>query len=255
MTPEEFEHKVLAGEITDFEPYLKYTNSVREDLRNKAYRLVLLKHSIEIERILELDGDFAIGVCIQECLHPEQYDQWKDRNEEWILKAFAENGYYLDELIESEYDDVQKAVIENHPDFCIERLNQGKIYQIVHNFIKNEAKPNVALFKAYIEALKSNSNDIGLITKYRAITEAPSTIEKAMSEVQLFESNSPFWATDLTVAQIHDVLEAHDELIQQGYSDFMKYLLTTVREPNYNINYIGQQEAALTFYYKLFNSL
>lgn len=91
--------------------------------------------------------------------------------------------------------------------------------------------------------------------KYRALTEAPSTIEKTMSEVQLFESNSPFWATDLTIAQIHDVLEAHEELIQQGYSDFMEYLLTTVREPNYNINYIGQQEAALTFYYKLFNSL
>lgn len=62
MTPEEFEHKVLAGEITDFEPYLKYTNSVREDLRNKAYRLVLLKHGIEAERILELDSIFAIEI-------------------------------------------------------------------------------------------------------------------------------------------------------------------------------------------------
>lgn len=255
MTPEEFEHKVLAGEITDFEPYLKYTNSVREDLRNKAYRLVLLKHGIETERILELDSIFAIVTCIQEGLFPEQYEEWKNTNKEWILETFAENGYYLDELLLSEYDDVQKAVIENHPDFCIERLTQGKIYQIVHDFIKNEAKPNVALFKAYIDALQSNRNDVGLMTKYRAMTEAPSTIEKTMSEVQLFESNSPFWATDLTVAQIHDVLEAHDELIQQGYSDFMKYLLTTVREPNYNINYIGQQEAALTFYYKLFNSL
>lgn len=255
MTPEEFEHKVLAGEITDFEPYLKYTNSVREDLRNKAYRLVLLKHGIETERILELDSIFAIVTCIQEGLFPEQYEEWKNTNKEWILETFAENGYYLDELLLSEYDDVQKAVIENHPDFCIERLNQGKIYQIIHDYIKNEAKPNIALFKAYIDALQSNSNNIGLITKYRAITEVPSTIEKTMSEVQLFESNSPFWATDLTVAQIHDVLEAHDELIQQGYSDFMKYLLTTVREPNYNINYIGQQEATLTFYYKLFNSL
>lgn len=255
MTPEEFERKILAGEITDFEPYLKESDNIKEDLRNKAYRLVLLKHSIEIERILELDSTLAIGMCIQECLLSERYPEWKDRNEEWILKAFAENGYYLDELILSEYNDVQKAVIKNHPDFCIERLNQGKIYQIVHDFIKNEAKPNVALFKAYIEALKSNSNDIGLITKYQALTEVPSTIEKTMSEGQLFESNSPFWATDLTVAQIHDVLEAHEELIQQGYSDFMEYLLTTVREPNYNINYIGQQEAALTFYYKLFNSL
>lgn len=255
MTPEEFEHKVLAGEITDFEPYLKESDNIKEDLRNKAYRLVMLKHSIEIERILELDGNFAIGVCIQEGLLPERYDEWKSMNQEWILETFAENGYYLDELIVSKYDDVRKAVIENNPEFCIERLNHGKIYQIVHDYIKNKAKPNAALFKAYIGALKSNSNNIGLITKYRALTEVPSTIEKTMSEVQLFESDSPFWATDLTVKQINNVLKAHEELSQQGYSDFMKYLLTTVREPNYDINYIGTDESALTYYYKLFNRL
>lgn len=234
MDLKEFEHQVIAGEITDFEPYLQETNNIKEKLRNEPYRLVLLKHGIEIERILELDPTLAIGVCIQEGLLPERYDEWKAMNQEWIMETFAENGYYLDELIESEYDDVRKAVIENNPEFCIERLNQGKIYQIVHDYIQNEAKPNVALFKAYIEALKSNNNDIGIMTKYRAMTEAPSTIEKTMSEVQLFESNSPFWATDLTIAQIHDVLEAHKELIQQGYSDFMEYLLTQVREPNYD---------------------
>lgn len=255
MTPEEFEQAVLADEITDFESYLQEPNNIKEKLRNEPYRLVLLKHGIEIERILELDPTLAIGVCIQEGLLPERYDEWKAMNQEWIMETFAENGYYLNELIESEYDDVRKAVIENNPEFCIERLNQGKIYQIVHDYIQNEAKPNVALFKAYIEALKSNNNDIGIMTKYRAMTEAPSTIEKTMSEVQLFESNSPFWATDLTIAQIHDVLEAHKELIQQGYSDFMEYLLTEVRNPNYDIHYVGQNETALTYFYKLFNSL
>lgn len=255
MTPEEFEQAVLADKITNFESYLQEPNNIKEKLRNEPYRLVLLKHGIEIERILELDPTLAIGVCIQEGLLPERYDEWKAMNQEWIMETFAENGYYLDELIESEYDDVRKAVIENNPEFCIERLNQGKIYQIVHDYIQNEAKPNVALFKAYIEALKSNNNDIGIMTKYRAMTEAPSTIEKTMSEVQLFETNSPFWATDLTIAQIHDVLEAHKELIQQGYSDFMEYLLTEVRNPNYDIHYIGQNETALTYFYKLFNSL
>lgn len=255
MTPEEFEQAVLADEITDFESYLQEPNNIKEKLRNEPYRLILLKHGIEIERILELDPTLAIGVCIQESLLPERYDEWKSMNHEWILETFAENGYYLDELIMSEYDDVRKAVIENNPEFCIERLNQGKIYQIIHDYIQNEAKPNVALFKAYIEALKSNNNDIGIMTKYRAMTEAPSTIEKTMSEVQLFESNSPFWATDLTIAQIHDVLEAHKELIQQGYSDFMEYLLTEVRNPNYDIHYVGQKETALTYFYKLFNSL
>ena len=255
MTPEEFERKILAGEITDFEPYLKESDNIKEDLQNKEYRLILLAHGIEVDRILELDTAFAIGMCIYDGLLPEQYDEWKNMNKEWILETFAEKGYYLDELILSEYNDVQKAVIENHPDFCIERLNQGKIYQIIHDYIKNEAKPNIALFKAYIDALQSNSNNIGLMTKYRALTEVPSTIEKTMSEVQLFESNSPFWATDLTIAQIHDVLEAHKELIQQGYSDFMEYLLTEVRNPNYDIHYVGQNETALTYFYKLFNSL
>ena len=66
MTAEEFERQVIAGEITDFEPYLTETSSIKEDLRNKAYRLILLAHGIEIERILELDGAFAISTCIRE---------------------------------------------------------------------------------------------------------------------------------------------------------------------------------------------
>lgn len=234
MTAEEFEQAVIAGQITDFEPYLTDTGNIKEDLENKTYRLILLKHGIEIERILELDGAFAISTCIREGLLPEWYDEWKDKNEEWILEIFAENGYYLDELIESEYDDVREMVIENHPEFGIERINQGKIYQIVHNYIINEVKPNLKLFKSYIDALQSNSNNIGLMTKYRAMTEIPSTIEKTMSDTQLFEADSPFWATDLTVWQINDVLDANKELIQQGYSEFVDYLLTEVREVGYD---------------------
>ena len=35
MDLEEFERQVVAGEITDFEPYLKETGSIKQDLRNK----------------------------------------------------------------------------------------------------------------------------------------------------------------------------------------------------------------------------
>lgn len=234
MDPKEFERQVLAGEITDFEPYLREANNIKKDLRNKSYRLILLKYGIEIERILELDGNFAIITCIQEGLLPERYDEWKNRNEEWILEIFAENGYYLDELIESEYDDVRKAVIENHPEFCITQLEQGKSHQVIYDHLLDEAAPNIELFKAFLECPKTDNADIGLATKYQAMTKAPSTIEKTMSDVQLFESGSPLWATDLTVRQIHDVLAAHDELERQGYSAFMEYLLTEVRETGYD---------------------
>lgn len=233
MTPEGFEQAVLADEITDFESYLQEPNNIKEKLRNEPYRLVLLKHGIEIERILELDPTLAIGVCIQEGLLPERYDEWKSMNHEWILETFAENGYYLDELIMSEYDDVRKAVIENNPEFCIERLNQGKIYQIVHDYIQNEAKPNVALFKAYIEALKSNNNDIGIMTKYRAMTEAPSTIEKTMSREQLYEAKNIAWAKGLTVREIDQWRQEYDK--KHPYDD-----MDTLRE----------QEGWLDVYYE-----
>lgn len=82
MTHEEFEQAVLAGEITDFELYFEGKNNIKKDLQNTPYRLILLKHGIETERILELDGAFAIGMCIQEGLLPEQYDEWKNKNNE-----------------------------------------------------------------------------------------------------------------------------------------------------------------------------
>ena len=123
-----------------------------------------------------------------------------------------------------------------------------------------DTRPDIKILKQILEDKDSHifyteRNLKTIRLKYRALTEVPSIIEKTMSEVQLFESGSPFWTKDLTVTQIHDVLEAHEELTQQGYSDFIEYLLTTVRESNYNINYIGQQETALTCYYKLFNFL
>ena len=55
-----------------------------------------------------------------------------------------------------------------------------------------------------------------------------------MNGVQLFESGSSLWAIDLTVQQIHDVLDACKELERQGYSEFEDYLLTQVREPDYD---------------------
>lgn len=233
MTPEEFEQAVIAGEITDFELYLQETNNIKEKLRNEPYRLILLKHGIEIERILKLNRTLAIGVCIQEGLLPERYNEWKNRNEEWIMETFAENGYYLDELIESEYDDVRKAVIEKHPKFCIKQLKQNKSHQIIYNIIIDEVTPNIELFKAFLECPLTDRDDIGLMTKYRALTEVPSIIEKTMSPVQLFKSGSPLWATDLTVRQINDVYYARNELEQQGYSDFMEYLLTNVHKDDY----------------------
>ncbi len=70
-------------------------------------------------------------------------------NQEWIMETFAENGCYLDELIESEYDDVRSRH-QKSSDFCIKQLNQGKIYQFVlTTTFKNEAKQTLPFRSLY----------------------------------------------------------------------------------------------------------
>ena len=95
-------------------------------------------------------------------------------------------------MISDEFKQAQKTIIENHPNLCIELLKRNDGYQIISDYIKDTVKPNINVFKAFLNHPLTDRNDIGLITKYRAMTEMPSPIEKTMSEVQLFESNSPF---------------------------------------------------------------
>jgi len=143
-------------------------------------------------------------------------------------------------------------------DWHDERLDT-KCANLMHKDVLFEKNPEkeqlLAITRNKLFKQTSENFQKAVQTKLATYDLVPTAIEKTMSEVQLFESNSPFWATDLTIAQIHDVLEAHKELIQQGYSDFMEYLLTEVRNPNYDIHYVGQNETALTYFYKLFNSL
>lgn len=207
---------------------------------------------------------------IKENQDPSIYKEALKHGNQIIRAELANKGYFLDELINDFYLYVRIAVIKRDHSYVKYRKKQGLIvdeWNALYDTLKSVANPDPEVVQMLLDApfkkVFSKPEDEQYHYKYmdalrlklKAISKEPNPIEKTMSDVQLFEADSPLWATDLTVAQIHDVLEAHEELKQQGYSDFMEYLLTTVREPNYNIHYIGQQESALTFYYKLFYSL
>lgn len=92
MDLEEFERQVLAGEITNFEPYFQDSENVNQNLKNQLCRLTLLKHGIQIDRVLKMDRTFAVVKCIQDGLCPERYREWKELNNGWVLENLAEQG-------------------------------------------------------------------------------------------------------------------------------------------------------------------
>lgn len=181
MDLEEFERQVLAGEITDFEPYFQDSENVNQNLKNQLYRLTLLKHGIQIDRVLEIDRTFAMVKCIQSGLCTERYREWKELGNEWVLETLAENGYFLEELIESNYDYVKRAVIHHNPTFSVNLIKDNKDnkhHDEIYDYIANETEPNIDILKAYIESDWDSEITKGALIKYQSLTTEPDTIER-----------------------------------------------------------------------------
>lgn len=74
-----------------------------------------------------------------------------------------------------------------------------------YNKLREQINPNIEELETFIKATENNNdsqNIKALRLKYRAMTAVPTTIEKTMSPYQLYASNSPLWAVELTARGI-----------------------------------------------------
>lgn len=99
-----------------------------------------------------------------------------------------------------------------------------------------DTRPDIKILKQILEDKNSHifyteRNLKTIRLKYQAMTEVPSIIEKTMSEVQLWQSNSPFWTNGLSGNEIVDVLSAYC-LSEQSREEFdIKNTYNAVKNP------------------------
>ena len=108
MDLKEFERQVLAGEITDFEPY--FTKTYDKD--QMEYRYVLAKNGIETDRVTLMDGYNTIVDIINDGLLKERYEEWKRYPRAGVRHALVDNGYFLDYFINDEDPYIRQDIIE-----------------------------------------------------------------------------------------------------------------------------------------------
>ena len=210
MNLQEFERKVLAGEITDFEPYFKdqYNHNQQEQ------RYILAKNGIETDRIAEMDGYNTIVDIINDGLLPERYEEWKHHPRAGVRQALADNGYFYDYFINDENQYIREQIIRKDLRLGLQRLNNYEdrnVIKQVLTYLDND-KLELDILKAYLRA-KEEYNDVesvlmypGLKLKYEALTTIPTTIEKTMTPAQLYASNSPLWAHEYDTVKINRIL-------------------------------------------------
>lgn len=201
MNLKEFERRVLAGEITDFEPYfLEQYNS-----NQMEYRYILAKNGIETDRVATMDGYNTIVDIINEGLLPERYEEWKHHPRAGVRQALVDNGYFYNYFINDENPYIRRQIIEKDLLLGIQRLDNDEDRQIVQMRLLRKTNDELELdiLKTYIDAEEEEYGDTeenlayqALALKYDALTTVPSTIEKTMTPAQLYASDSPLWALD-----------------------------------------------------------
>lgn len=140
------------------------------------------------ELIAEADPPIIAGI-INRGLATEHYNEWKT----------------------SEHPEIQYAFAVTDLEYCKQLLALNSLDH--WNFVCNQIDEttNTDCIKIVLEAPVPNGIDQrklqAIRIMYKAKTSQPSPIEKTMSLSQLFQSQSPFWATGLTLKRINDILD------------------------------------------------
>lgn len=202
MFLEEFERQVLAGEITDFEPFFE------NDSFNYHLRYILAKCGIEVDRVIEMDGPATIMGFIRDRVHINRYGEWKNHPNVIVRQALARAGYFHNELIHDPDDQVRRVVIETDMHQGLKRLHDEEDRQTIKFILENSVNPDVDLLSDYIDTTTKRQNTSrdypspALKLKLKGMHHVPTAIEKTMSEEQLFETGCPLWTKPYTANRI-----------------------------------------------------
>lgn len=235
MDLKEFERQVLAGEITDFEPYFE------DDSLNYHLRYVLAKNNIEVDRIIEMDGPGTILGFIKDRVHTNRYEEWKNHPLVDIRKELARAGYFQDEYFDDPDESVRGIVIQKNIRKALTRISKDTDLKIIKHQLFNLIEFDTDVLSAYIDREKQHAkkheynfnddvNNIAFQLKLDALRHIPTTIEKTMNEVQLFNAHCPLWVKPYTPSQICKILWAYRYAIKQGYTNVTQVLFETFHE-------------------------
>ena len=224
-TDAQFEERLLAGEITYFEPYLDMHRPTSGNFGSRAYTVA--QHGFAIDEIIRMrkTARYMIAeVLIEELIKnghaKEHYEEWANKESKNIQNTLATNGYCLDTLLRVGDDDVQRVIAQYNPEHTlnyIQTLPEYTKLQRGHNLLMGQTHPEP---KALHYVLELDTDTNGLTNDERDILKGklyccenePTPLEKTMTDYELYQCGNVWWMRDLTGNNVASVYSGAEEL-------------------------------------------
>lgn len=223
-TDAQFEERLLAGEITYFDPYLDMHRPTSGKFGSRAYTVA--QHGFAVDEIIRMrkTSRYMIAeVLIEELIKnghaQEHYENWAVNESKNIQNTLATNGYCLDTLLRVGDDDVQRVIAQYNPEHTLHYIQTLPEYTKCHrgySLLMGQIHPDPKALQ-YVLGLDDDINspfderDI-LKGKLYCSTHDPTPLEKTMTDYELYQSDSVWWMRDLTGNNVACVYSGAEEL-------------------------------------------
>ena len=196
---------------------------------NKRERIHMASKGETIEALVEKNEPEIIVELIKNGYAKEHYEEWKTHEHGTVRYTLACMGLFPEIFINDKNPNVREAVVRHHPEYCGQLLarNKKRHWEFVCDLINT--RTDLKYVKEFLNAKVPkavNKDKLRAIRLYYATkTTEPTMIEKTMSPVQLFQTNSPFWVKDLTITHIRNILELYTQVEPNAFFKYFNRLL------------------------------
>lgn len=195
----------------------------------KNQRMFMATRGENIEALIEKNEPEVLCELIKNGYAKEHYEEWKTHEHGNVRYALACLGLFPDIYINDKNPKIREAVVRHHNEYCGQLLarNKKRHWEFVCDLINT--RTDLKYVKEFLDAKAPkgvNKDKLHAIRLYYATkTTAPTMIEKTMSPSQLFQANSPFWVTGLTITHIRNIQELYPQVEPDAFFKYFNQLL------------------------------
>ena len=196
---------------------------------NKRERMLMASNSEDIEALIEKNEPEVLAELIKNGYAQNHYEEWKTHEHGTVRYALACLGLFPEVFINDKNPTVREAAVRHNPEYCGQLLarNKKRHWEFICALINT--RTDLKYVKVFLDAKVPkavNKNKLRAIRlHYATKTTEPTMIEKTMTPLQLFQANSPFWATGLTILHIQGIQELYPQVKPDAFVKYFDQLL------------------------------